>query len=336
MSWRLSGSSSSRGLGREEPKKCDRTSRDTDYSETRAQFETIWRLHLSELLQRSLAWTNGHYEDAEDAVAEAAMTAFQKLPPNLDAMGARHWLLHLAYTKCMDIYRKRKLTRRLVQEAAASSDSIVVLDERSPESTALESELETLVRGWIRQMPPRLRSVAELYFLREMRYDEIATALAITQVNARKRLQEARALLCDVLRAYEAGEASLRPVPAARGESRGKVEVRGETSGPPLAGASWSIGALRAYVRKHPRGWRKHWELAVRLRQAGEHEEAVGLLREALERKPLQTAISLELGEALTALGRTGEALEVYRAALCRVRDQAVRERLERQIEIWS
>ena len=309
---------------------------DRSFHERGRRLEAAWRLNSPELFRRSLAWTNGRFEDAEEALAEVAVAALQKLPPHLDPAGARRWLLRLAYTKCMDIYRERKRARRYAMELdEVSLEAVAVAGGPSLEAAFLESELATLMRSWILDLPPRLRTVAELHLLEEMRYGEIADALAITEANVRKRMQEARDLLRDLLRAYLAGDADLRPTPGEPGTASAEGARPGSSAleDPRPRQAVLSIHALRVYIRKHPRGWKKRWELARLLRQAGELEEAVQLLRGAVERQPRRIAMALELGEILEQLGRPEEARAAYEAALRWARNEGARAALERRIE---
>lgn len=163
----------------------------------RARFETAWRQNVSELYRRSLQWTSGRREDADDALGHAALIALEKMPQELQPVEARRWLLRLVYSKCMDIHRRRK---RHVDIPSLE----VEIQETGPglESVLLEGELLAVTRDRIRKLPPRLRSVAELHLLRDIPYSEIADLLVLTEVNVRKRMQEARAFLREPLRAY--------------------------------------------------------------------------------------------------------------------------------------
>jgi tetratricopeptide (TPR) repeat protein len=219
----------------------------------------------------------------------------------------------------MDVYRQRKRTRRCVMDLDAGSlEAIAIAAGPSLEAAFLEGELASLMRNWILDMPPRLRSVAGFHLIEEMHYGEIADALAISEVNVRKRMQEARGLLRDLLRAYLAGDAGLQRTVRGR-RSTGAKEVRPRDSGaerltPGQTGRQ--IQALRAYIRKHPRGWKKRRELALLLRRSGDLEEAAELLHQAMERQPRLIAIALELGDVLEELGRTEEAMATYQSAL--------------------
>jgi RNA polymerase sigma-70 factor (ECF subfamily) len=296
----------------------------------RARFETAWRQNVSELFRRSLIWTSGRREDAEDALGQAALIALMKWPHELQAGEARGWLLRLVYSKCMDIHRHR---RRARYAAPAVDDSApeVEIEASGPglEATLLESELLAVVRDRIQALPPRLRQVAELHLLRDMPYAEIADLLVLTEVNARKRMQEARALLREHLRAYLAGDPRIQ---APRQPARN--EISSEIADPaPLRHSGWTLEALERYVQLHPQGWKKRWELAVRLREAGRLEEAAVQLREAAIRQPRRMELWLELGATLRVLGRNEEAREAFETAMRRARDEGGRARVRIALE---
>jgi RNA polymerase sigma factor (sigma-70 family) len=290
-----------------------------------ARLEEVWQQHFRELLRRSLRWTNGRHEDAEDALAQAAVIALQKLPRDLDSTKTLAWFSRLAYSRCMDIYRERRRAGRLLD---ALDPSTMDLPANAPnlESLLLSNELSIFVRGCIRQLPPGLRSVAEYHLVAELKYAEVADRLGISEVNARKRMQQAREVLRDQLRAYLAGRATL---PLSERDSQRAVEPETRQ----ISASSWSTARLRSYVRKHPRGWKKQWELARRLREEKQLEEAVDHFRSAAGKQPRQIVLRLELGEVLVLLGRTEEAIEFLETALRWVPDGELRGEIERRIE---
>lgn len=285
------------------------------------RFEAAWRQNVSELYRRALQWTSGHCDDADDALGHAALIALEKMPQKLPPIEARRWLLRLVYNKCMDIcrHRRRSPSAREVDDPSPKEEI-----EAGPghDSVLLASELLSVTRDRIQNLPPRLRKVAELHLLREMTYSEIADLLALTEANVRKRMQEARALLREHLQAYMEGDVHIQ-VP--RTADQGSPAI-GEPE--PLRLSGWTLESLERYVRRHPRGWKKRWELALRLREAGAPEKAVLHLREAASRQPRRIEIWLDLGTTLLLLNRGAEAREAFEAALRRTRDEVSRARL--------
>jgi RNA polymerase sigma factor (sigma-70 family) len=293
----------------------------------RARFETAWRQNVAELYRRGLQWTSGRREDADDALGHAALIALEKMPHELQPVEARRWLLRLVYSKCMDILRHRRRSPYVDRDVDAPSLTEEI-EAAGPghESALLAGELISVTRDRIQSLPPRLRKVAELHLLGEKRYSEIADLLALTEVNVRKRMQQARALLREHLQAYMEGDVHIQA-------PRTGDQIRPAIDGPePLRRSGWTLESLERYVQRHPRGWKKRWELALRLREAGFPENAVLHLREAAGRQPRRFEIWLDLGTTLMLLNRREEAREAFEAALRWARDEVSRARLRELI----
>jgi RNA polymerase sigma-70 factor (ECF subfamily) len=325
----------SNGSSRSEP---EQAQADVDFYvlESIRWLEEAWRRHFPELYRHSLAWADGRREDAEDALGQAAMIAVQKPPRGLRPEAALGWLLCLIRHQCINLHRERRRRLRLAGElggvGAGAGGNL--------ETGLLDRELKAFVHSSIQRMPARLRSVAELHLLHELGYAEISARLEITEANVRKRMQEARASLRGLLRAYLAGEAGLRAAwsgedavaaPAGRG-ARHSGKRPGEPPGETPRRKRWSLAALQAYVHRHPRGWKMRWELARRLRAAGHLEEAAQHLRLALERQPARAELRFELSAVLSALGRGAEAAAVYQEAPARTGNEDSRRELQERI----
>ncbi len=293
----------------------------------RTRFEMAWRQNVSELYRRSLHWTSGRQEDADDALGQAALVALEKMPHELQPDEARRWLLRLVYSKCMDIHRHRKRSRSVTRDTDDSSPEEEI-EATGPglESLLLAGELIAVIQDRIQALPARLRSVAELHLLRDIPYSEIADLLSLTEVNVRKRMQEARTLLREHLHAYLAGDGSIQ-VPRKPNESGDSPAIdQPEPLRVPISG--WSLESLEEYVQLHPRSWKRRWELALRLRDAGSLEKAAFHFREAVSRQPRRMELWSDLGTALLLLGRSEEAREAFETALGRARDEVSRARL--------
>ncbi|HSS48779.1 MAG TPA: sigma-70 family RNA polymerase sigma factor [Thermoanaerobaculia bacterium] len=295
----------------------------------RARFETAWRLNVSELGRRSLRWSGGRREDADDALGQAALVALEKMPQELQPDEARRWLLRLVYSKCMDIHRHRRRSR-CIAPAVDDPSSENEIESVGPglESVLLGGELIALAQDRIQNLPSRLRMVAELHLLRDLPYSEIADLLALTEVNVRKRMQEARALLREHLHAYLDGDVRIQ-APRKLDKGGGGQAIDGPE---PLRASGWTLEALEKYVHLHPRSWKKRWELALRLREVGSLEKAVFHFREAASRQPRHMELWSDLGTALLLLGCNEEAREAFETALGRARDEVSRVRLRELI----
>ena len=73
--------------------------------------------------------------------------------------------------------------------------------KRSPEDDYLACEARKMIDLAINDLPAALREAAHLRFLQEASYPAMARLLSITVENARKRVQQARAILRERIRA---------------------------------------------------------------------------------------------------------------------------------------
>lgn len=147
-------------------------------------------------------------EDAKEAFSRTIFRAVLKLPVYGAAIAdTRAWVLTLTYRVCIDLHRERN---RLRQEAldpdAGDPPGLAAGVALDPERAALEKELHALLYSAIGGLPYRLRCAMRLY-LWTGSYRDVAERLGITEVNARKRVQQARAILRASLDDYRVGRA---------------------------------------------------------------------------------------------------------------------------------
>lgn len=168
--------------------------------------DSFWQQHARELRARCLAWMGGQPDDAQEAFsrawARAAATLIERRAAPADAHA---WMLTLTYRVCMDIHRER---RRRAEEALESDAEaigpIALVGPSDPERSALGKELSSFLKDSIRQLPPRLRDAMRIY-ITSGDYGDIAARFGITGANARKRIQQARAILRARLGDYRGG-----------------------------------------------------------------------------------------------------------------------------------
>jgi RNA polymerase sigma factor (sigma-70 family) len=168
-------------------------------------FWDLWSRHQKLLFSICYVYMDHHYEDAEDALSIIREKARETLPR--DARKVRNltaWLTRMTVNLCIDIYRRDKnRLRRVGRFKNTLSERLSTLqssDDACPAARLLDSEVRAIVSGAVESLPPRLRVASALYFLEELSYPAIAGKLMISEVNARKRIQEARGILRRQLR----------------------------------------------------------------------------------------------------------------------------------------
>lgn len=140
---------------------------------------------------------SGVSADADDAVSRSMLLARKKLVEYAsEIVNLEAWLTRMACNVCLDLRRERRRFGRFalsLDDALNRDDPVQLLP--SPEQVCSSREVGALIHRAIGELPSHLREPARLRFLHEAEYGEIATRLAITPENARKRVQQARAIL---------------------------------------------------------------------------------------------------------------------------------------------
>jgi RNA polymerase sigma factor (sigma-70 family) len=137
--------------------------------------------------------------DADDVCQHVALRLFERQKEFGDQQHPRAWVIRVARNACCDIFRRRKSSREEYFDDDSSTEiALSALAEsapRDPESALLTKEEDALLRTSVLMLPGRLREAATMHFLEELPHATIASRLAITEANVRKRIQLARTLL---------------------------------------------------------------------------------------------------------------------------------------------
>ena len=138
---------------------------------------------------------------AEDAVQDAFILAWQRLPSLREAGALRPWLLRIVVNQCISF--KRRLTR----------STMFLRQSFSEQETDLASQVTNyaeacLERNWdlaqaIESLPAKQQMVISLHYYQGMTLPEISQALQISENTLKKRIQAALRNLRRVLRDAE-------------------------------------------------------------------------------------------------------------------------------------
>lgn len=174
---------------------------------TRAEFEAL----LSPVLERAYATARrltGTTADAEDLVQDAALLAFRGFKTFERGSNFRAWFLRVLMNAFLSSKRRHR-----AEDTAVSLDDVPnayiqrkahELVRAAPSSPASPHDLARSVMGRIETeqvqraidaLPEEFRTVAALYFIQDLPYQEIAELLKIPVGTVRSRLHRGRALL---------------------------------------------------------------------------------------------------------------------------------------------
>ena len=153
----------------------------------------------------------GNMHDAKDLYSLVILKICSEQPEQIRKIkNFGGWLCRVARNQYIDQRRTHQAEERRNDNLKHLYD-IISAQQTSPEESFLNSELLTQIGMAFEILPPRLRVIAELRFVEDASYDSIAARLGISQLNARKRVQEARQRMTCLLVKYVAnGELSAR------------------------------------------------------------------------------------------------------------------------------
>jgi RNA polymerase sigma-70 factor (ECF subfamily) len=111
-------------------------------------------------------------DEAKDIAQDAFLRAYRGLPAFRRGRPFARWLFVIARNVSLDSIRRRK--RASSVDAGRSEDT-----SPSPEEFALRNDEAVRVREAVALLQPRYRAALEMYYVRGMRYREIALELGI-------------------------------------------------------------------------------------------------------------------------------------------------------------
>ncbi|OKK22885.1 RNA polymerase subunit sigma-70 [Streptomyces sp. CB00455] len=160
-------------------------------------FAVLVRRHSSRLLglARHLL---GNHADAEDAVQEAFLSAWRRLPEFRHGASFGTWMYRIVTNRCLNIARRRPhpLPLESVPEPAAAD-----ADSSPPRLAETDAATTALVRA-LSDLTPELRACWVLRELHGLHYEEIAHVVGSSEQAVRGRLFRARRALMEAMRPW--------------------------------------------------------------------------------------------------------------------------------------
>ena len=137
----------------------------------------------------------GNVRDAEDAVQDAFLRAYQFFDRFDLERPLLPWLKRITVNVCLNRLNARKAVPSLDEGLPPPRDP-----HPGPEAQATERMQGERIRAEILRLPPRYRAVIELRHFHEMRYEEIARFLDRPLSDVKSDLFRARRLLAERLK----------------------------------------------------------------------------------------------------------------------------------------
>lgn len=289
-------------------------------------FWLLWESNRKDLLRVCNYWMNNAF-DAEDALSAAMLRAFDGYRQHADRIvSPKGWLMRLTRNICIDMHKDEQKQENIRFRIGEQPTYPAASPAYEPEAIEDETEKPIVLRDVIQDLDPRYRLPLELRCLRKMSYRNIATALNLTEVNVRKRVQLARKVLRDrcgqkeiSISADDFGQTDVvESALARRAEVEMPVGFVHSTSVSIQGGVELSVclvvkrrvthvklqlNSIRRYIGRHPGGWKRRLELADLLYAIGDWDAAFTEYDGLLEQRRLPS-VAVRYVHMLRVMGR--------------------------------
>ena len=133
--------------------------------------------------------------DAEDLAQETFLTAYSKFS-QYSGGSQKAWITTIAANKCRDFLRRSR--------PACDIDALCICDDKnSPEESVVSKDSDAAVRRVISRLDEPYRTVAEKYFLEDIKLSEYSKLTGINEKTLRTRLYRAKQRLKTLWREEE-------------------------------------------------------------------------------------------------------------------------------------
>jgi RNA polymerase sigma-70 factor (ECF subfamily) len=171
-----------------------------------AAFEQLVKRYDRKLLRIAQSVLH-NTEDAQDAVQEAFLKAFQNLGKFREESQFSTWLFRITVNQSLMKLRKQRAIREvsLDEDFKADVDTLPmeVIDwAPNPEQLYWASELRAILISALKQLPPTLRTVFVLRDIEGLSTDQTAEVLNLSQTAVKARLWRVRLQLREQLNKY--------------------------------------------------------------------------------------------------------------------------------------
>ena len=162
-------------------------------------FVQLSKRHASKVFQAAYRVTRNR-QDAEDALQDAFLKAFQHMKDFQGRSSFSTWLTRIAINSALMILRKKRGGFEIsIDHTDSSTGGFETWEPRSsvedPESRYVRRERQKKLRQAIHRLPPVLREAIELRHVNDCSAQEIAQSLGITVSAVKSRLTRGKSAL---------------------------------------------------------------------------------------------------------------------------------------------
>ena len=157
-------------------------------------FEKLANEH-NDTVYRQMMRACGNREDAEDVLVEALLRASRHLDQLRESVAFRAWLAQIARRVCWQLKERESLLPLLQLSALEDEGREIAGADPPPDAQLASRQMKALLDEAIGQLPADYRAVYQMRGLEELRGDEVAKRLKISEAAMKSRLHRAREMV---------------------------------------------------------------------------------------------------------------------------------------------
>ena len=170
-------------------------------------YALIVRKYNQRLYRVGISILNNEAE-VEDVMQASYIKAYENLEKFKFRSGFSTWITKILVNECLQRLKKRKLSakkNKVLYEADPHP-----IEPQTPLMKVLNAELKAILETSIRQLPEKYRTVFVMREMEHMSVAETMECLGLSEANVKVRLNRARVMLREILRAYLGSEEILQ------------------------------------------------------------------------------------------------------------------------------
>lgn len=164
-------------------------------NDRKAQFE-VYRLYSKTIYNTTLRILNNTAE-AEDAMQEAFLKAYNSLDDYRFESSFATWLRRIAINISLDYLRKRKVTFQEISE-----NQYAIIDEEQENFDSITEATIERIKKMTQQLPDGYRTIISLYLFEGFDYQEIAQITGVSETGVRSQYCRAKKKLLEFIKQH--------------------------------------------------------------------------------------------------------------------------------------